>query len=212
MRSLDLPSEILQDDSRQEVLRAWIDGGMLSLSVCHRFPEDYTRSPLDVWPMLLSDIFHHVVDAIVLENELPRAFVKRQLKAAFEDVTRSERGSRTGVLKCIKHSQKQLPDPDVSGGEHCVEIVRILLLESSIRVIVRVGMWLPDDEEGTWGNLLYDLAFMIATSIRPSGPEGIRDTMIERIGYYIDHPSTRYSGNYYGGSDTDTGRPSGAGR
>ncbi|MDP5009225.1 MAG: cation transporting ATPase C-terminal domain-containing protein, partial [Glaciimonas sp.] len=45
----------------------------------------------------------------------------------------------------------------VSGDEKCVEIVRIALIPDSIRVMVLVGMWLPE-EEAVWGNLLYDIS------------------------------------------------------
>jgi hypothetical protein len=178
-------------------MRAWLDKGMLSLSLCHKFPDGYTRPASEIWGMLLSDIFHHVVDALVLETKFERSFIQEQIRNSFEEVLRSDRGSRIGVLKETKERKKELPDPDVSGDDHCVEIVRIVLLQGSIRVVVRVGMWLPDNEESVWGNLLYDLIYMVALSMKKDDVDGIRDRLAKKVLEYIENPSSEYSGRYY---------------
>jgi hypothetical protein len=102
-----------------------------------------------------------------------------------------------GVLKECKRRRKELPDPDVTGGEQSVEIVRIILMTDSIRVLVRVGMWLPDEEESVWGNLLYDLIFMVALSMKKDSLDEIRETLAEKILGYLERPSTKYSGHFY---------------
>ncbi len=207
MRPLNPPADIFEDDQRQEVLRAWLDQGMLSLSVCHVFPESYKQPQLSIWAMLLSDVFHHVVEAIVLETDSAREFVAGQLRLSFEEVLRSQRESRFGKLRDFSRSRKNLPDPDVSGDDTCTEIVRIILLPGSIRVLVLVGMWLPDQEESVWGNLLYDLAFMIGMSIDGNSAELLRDEIAEKLVSYMEKPSTNYSGKYYG-SEEETRQPS----
>ncbi|MBA4148018.1 MAG: DUF5076 domain-containing protein [Verrucomicrobia bacterium] len=198
MRALELPNEVLSEKNRQEVLRAWIDGGMLSISVCNRFPERYRDDHAQIWGMLLSDIFHHVVDAVVLETSRTRKDVRESLRHSLEEVVGSDRGTRCGALKIHSRCALQLPDPDVSGDDNCVEIVRIALLPDSIRVIVLVGMWLPDNEESVWGNILYDAAAMIASTFNPErDADRVKADLLADILHYIDHPSTKYSGEYY---------------
>lgn len=195
MRPLDLPQDLDDAPEKQEVLRAWIDEGMLSLSLSHAFPESY-RSCSDVWPMLLSDIFHHVVDALVIETGMERAIVQQDLQDAFEEVIRSDRGTRAGKLRTHK-CLPLLPDPDVS-DENGVEIIRIILIPKSIRVIVRVGMWIKMGEEQVWGNLLYDLCAMIASSLDEGAADDIRSRFATKILDYVEHPSSQYSGEFYG--------------
>jgi hypothetical protein len=198
MHALELPREVRRSRNRREVLRAWIDGGMLSLSVCNAFPDSYRPDPAEIWGMLISDIFHHVVDAIVLQTSRPRKQVKGLLRNSLEEVIRSERGTRFGTLKIHSRKVVQLPDPDVTGDDKCVEIVRIALLPRSIRVMVLVGMWLPDNEESVWGNLLYDLAAMVASSLRPERKvDHLKADLLANVMRYIDQPSSKYSGKYY---------------
>lgn len=197
MRILELPDEVKEESRRQEVFRAWIDGGMLSLSICHIFPETYKKDPTEIWGMLISDIFHHVVDAIILETARDRDEVHSSLRQAFDEVVRSERGTRHGTLKNILKRFPVLPDPDVSGDEKCVEIIRIVLIPDSIRVMVLVGMWLPE-EEAVWGNLLYDISAMVAESLGSRRDVATtKADLIADIQQYIDKPTTKYSGEYY---------------
>jgi hypothetical protein len=197
MRILEPPDEVKAASRRQEVFRAWIDGGMLSVSVCNRFPESYKEDPTEIWGMLISDIFHHVVDAIVLETSRERDEVQGSLRQSFEDVARSERGTRHGTIKNIIERLPELPDPDVSGDDKCVEIVRIALIPDSIRVMVLVGMWLPE-EEAVWGNLLYDIAAMVAESLGPQRDVATtKADLIADVLHYINNPTTKYSGEYY---------------
>jgi hypothetical protein len=156
MRALAPPAEVREERNRQEVFRAWIDGGMLSISLCNVFPESYRDDPSEIWGIFISDIFHHVVDAIVLETGRDHTGVKDSLRQSFEEVFCSARGTRYGTLKQTSQQLPEIPDPDVIGDDNCVEIVRIALLPDSIRVMVLVGMRLPDNEESVWGNLLYD--------------------------------------------------------
>jgi hypothetical protein len=195
MRPLDLPLELDANPGKQEVLRAWIDGGMLSLSLSHNFPESY-RTCADVWPMLLSDVFHHVTDALVIESGADRSIVQHDLRNAFEEVVRSDRGTRAGKLR-LQPCLPLLPDPDVT-DENGVEIIRIILTPGAIRVIVRVGMWIKGGEEEIWGNLLYDLCSMIASSLDKKAVDSIRDRFAKKILDYVEHPSTTYSGEFYG--------------
>jgi hypothetical protein len=199
MRVLEPPAEVARAADRQEVLRAWIDGGRLSISLCQSFPESYHDDPAEIWGMLLSDVFHHVVDAIVLETSRDRYEVQDSLRQSLDEVVRSERGTRLGTLKVHRERVPELPNPDVTGGDECVEIVRIVLLPDSIRVMALVGMWLPDEEESVWGNLLYDTAAMIASSLRPErDANALKGELLADVARYIDHPSTQYSGEYYG--------------
>lgn len=195
MRPLDLPLELDANPDKQEVLRAWIDEGMLSLSLSHVFPESY-RSCTDVWPMLLSDVFHHVADALVIETGVDRSVVQQDLQRAFEEVIRSDRGTRAGKLRQHEHLPL-LPDPDVT-DENGVEIIRIILTPGAIRVIVRVGMWIKSGEEEVWGNLLYDSCSMIASSLDKQAADSIRDRFAKKVLGYVEHPSTTYSGEFYG--------------
>ena len=196
MRVLELPPEIATDRSKQEVLQAWLDKGKLSISLSNSFPEGY-KSPIEVWPMLLSDIFHHVVDAIVLETGYDRVFVQSELQTSFEEILRSERVSRIGKLMKWDQREPELPDPQVSSDSDCVEIIRIFLLKDSIRVLVLVGMWLPDEEEVVWGNLLYDLTSIIASSLQKDGSDELRNEIAQKLVSYIIDPNTEYSGQYY---------------
>ncbi|MDP0491414.1 MAG: DUF5076 domain-containing protein [Verrucomicrobiota bacterium JB023] len=198
MRALEPPEEVLDAHSRQEVFRAWIDGGMLSVSLCNVFPESYREDVAEIWGMLISDIFHHVVDAIVLKTGRAREDVQEALRTSLDEVVRSERGTRHGTLKKIAQPLPEIPDPDVTGDENCVEIVRIALIPDSIRVMVLVGMWLPDDEESVWGNLLYDICAMVAESLAPErNVETSKSNLLTDVVSYIDGPSTKYSGEYY---------------
>jgi hypothetical protein len=147
MRILELPHEIRNAQNRQEVLRAWIDGGMLSISICNAFPDSYLNDPAEIWGMLISDIFHHVVDAIALQTGRDLEEVQETLRSSLNEVFRSERNTRHGTLKKVSKQLPELPDPDISDNNTCVEVVRIVLLPETIRVMVLVGMWLPDDEE-----------------------------------------------------------------
>lgn len=211
MRVLVPSEEILQERNRQEVFRAWLDGGMLSVSVCHVFPDSCTRDVAEIWGMLISDIFHHVADAIVLETGRDQEDVREALRAALDEVFRSERGTRRGTLKKIVERRPEISDPDVTGDESCVEIVRIALLPDSIRVMVLVGMWLPDQEESVWGNLLYDIAALVAESLAPErDAETTKSDLIQDVFHYIEHPSTAYSGEFYGtekGGESRRGTP-----
>ncbi len=198
MRTLEPPEEVRLEVNRQEVLRAWIDGGMLSLSVCSAFPKTYSEETSEIWGMLISDIFHHVVDAIALETSRDRDEVQDSLRHSLDEVVNSQRGSRFGTLKVHSKRIAELPDPDVTGDDNCVEIVRIALLPDSIRVMVVVGMWLPNDEEQVWGNLLYDTASMIASSLSPERDlDTFKADLLADVAHYIDDPSTKYSGEYY---------------
>jgi hypothetical protein len=197
MRPLTLPSEVTDDDTRQEVMRAWLDRGKLSLSLCHQFPAGY-KPPMEMWAMLLSDVFHHVVDALVLETGLERPFIQGQIWESFGEVLRSDRGPRIGVLNEFPELRKELPDPDVSGeDEQCVEIARIILMKDWIRVVVRVGMWLPEEEEIVWGNLLYDLIYMVALSMKKDDLDALRERLAQKFLGYIERPSTEYSGHFF---------------
>ncbi len=203
MRILEPPEEVREASSRQEVFRALIDGGMLSISLCHAFPKPYREDPAEIWGMLISDIFHHVVDAIALETDREREEVQGSLRRALDEVCRSKRGARHGTLKKISQQLPELPDPDVTGDDNCVEIVRIALIPDSIRVMVLVGMRLPE-EESVWGNLLYDISSMVAESL--DSQRDVATTKADLIGdvlAYIDSPSTKYSGEYY---NTESGR------
>lgn len=197
MRILEPPDEVKARSRRQEVFRAWIDGGMLSVSLCHLFPKTYKKDSTEIWGMLISDIFHHVVDAIVLETARERDEVQDSLKKSFNQVVRSERSTRRGTLKTISKRLPELPDPDVSGDEKCVEIVRIALVPKSIRVMVLVGMWLPE-EEAVWGNLLYDFSAMVAESLRSQRDVATtKADLIADVLHYINNPTSQYSGEYY---------------
>lgn len=207
MRILEPPDEVKAAPQRQEVFRAWIDGGMLSISVCNEFPETYREDPTEIWGMLISDIFHHVVDAIVLETARERDEVQSSLRQSFDEVVCSERGTRHGTLKTISTRLPELPDPDVSGDEKSVEIVRIALIPDSIRVMVLVGMWLPD-ETAVWGNLLYDISAMVAESL--GSQPNVATTkagLIADVLHYIDNPTTKYSGEYYNTEQDGGGQP-----
>ncbi|WP_353568973.1 DUF5076 domain-containing protein [Haloferula sargassicola] len=207
MRILEPPDEVKAASRRQEVFRAWIDGGMLSVSVCHLFPETYKEDPTEIWGMLISDIFHHVVDAIVLETARERDEVQSSLRHSFDEVVRSERGTRHGTFKNILKRLPELPDPDVTGDDKCVEIVRIALIPDSIRVMVLVGMWLPE-EEAVWGNLLYDISAMVAESLGSQRDVAItKADLIADVLHYIDNPTTEYSGEYYNTEQNGGGQP-----
>jgi hypothetical protein len=211
MRILEPPEEVLLAEERQEVLRAWIDGGMLSVSVASVFPENYRDERSEIWGMLISDIFHHVVDAVVAETGRDRNDVQDSLRRSLHDVAQSQRGSRFGKLKIFDRRWAELPDPDVSGDDNSVEIVRIALLRDSIRVMVFVGMWLPDNEESVWGNLIYDMSSMLASSMKPEGnADELKDELIRDVINYIDHPSTKYSGEYYDTEQTHPPNPDSA--
>lgn len=82
----------------------------------------------------------------------------------------------------------ELPDPDVSGDEKYVEIVRIALIPDSIRVMVLVGMWLPE-EEAVWGNLLYDISAMVAESLGSQRDVATKADLFADALYYIDNPT-----------------------
>ncbi|MEM9479142.1 MAG: DUF5076 domain-containing protein [Verrucomicrobiota bacterium] len=208
MRVLEPPKEVLDAPSRQEVFRAWIDRGMLSVSLCNVFPESYREDVAEIWGMLISDIFHHVVDAIVVETGRAREDVQEALRTSLDEVVRSERGTRHGTLKKITQQLPEIPDPDVTGDESCVEIVRIALIPDSIRVMVLVGMWLPDDEESVWGNLLYDISAMLAESLAPElDVETLKSDLLSDVVSYIDDPSTKYSGEYYNTEQGGAGQP-----
>jgi hypothetical protein len=198
MRVLEPPEEVLQTQNRQEVFRAWIDGGMLSVSLCNAFPDSYREDASKIWGMLISDIFHHVVDAIVLATGREHEDVQEVLRSYLNEVFRSERGTRRGTLKKVLDRVPEIPDPDVTGGLDCVEVVRIALLADSIRVMVLVGMWLPDNEEAVWGNLLYDIAALVAESlVSERDVNTVKRDLIGDVFHYIDHPSTKYHGEYY---------------
>ncbi len=63
--------------------------------------------------------------------------------------------------------------------------------------MVLVGMWLPDEEE-VWGNLIYDTASMVASSLRAErDADVLKADLLADVIHYIDHPSTNYSGEYY---------------
>ena len=89
MRVLEPPEEVLNSPSRQEVFRGWIDGGMLSVSICNVFPESDREDVAEIWGMLIADIFHHVVDAIVLETGRARKDVKEVMQASLDEIIKS---------------------------------------------------------------------------------------------------------------------------
>ena len=198
MRVLEPSQEVREEQNRQEVFRAWIDGGALSISLCNVFPESYSEGVSEIWGMLISDIFHHVVDAIVLETGRELEEVQSSLRGSLQKVIQSERGTRRGNIRELTKSQPEIPEPDVSGDDSCVEIVRIVLLPDSIHVMVLVGMWLPDNEESVWGNLIYDTSAMIAETLVPERDvETLKKDLLADVLGYIDKPSTKYSGEYY---------------
>ncbi|OUR86889.1 hypothetical protein A9Q81_27565 [Gammaproteobacteria bacterium 42_54_T18] len=147
--------------------------------------------------MLISDVFHHVVDAIALETNQNRNTVQEKLKECFEGVFDSRRDIRYGSVKVVDEQAIELPGPGVSSNDGCVEIARIVFLEDSIRVIVLVGMWLPSDEESVWANLLYDMTYMIASSIESDlDVEKTQEFIVYELLRYIKEPSTAYTGQY----------------
>ena len=200
MRVLRPPLEITEANACQEVLRAWIDRGMLSLSIGARLPVkymEYKPSPYVGWAMLLSDVFHHVVDAIATETGRDKTSIQKSVKDSFLEVLRSDRPSRCGNIRKFDQPLAELPDPNVSNDDKAVEVVRMFLLPGGVRVLLLVGMWLPADEESVWGNILYDLLYLIASTLDPDRPETLRDTLSRKVISYIAKPTTEYSGEYY---------------
>ena len=98
MRVLEPSQEVREEQNRQEVFRAWIDGGALSISLCNVFPESYSEGVSEIWGMLISDIFHHVVDAIVLETGRELEEVQSSLRGSLQKVIQSERGTRLSLI------------------------------------------------------------------------------------------------------------------
>ncbi|MAS92861.1 MAG: hypothetical protein CMO55_06650 [Verrucomicrobiales bacterium] len=112
MRALDLPSDFPTSKECQELFRAWIDRGKISISICHDLPSDW-RIPEESWAMLLSDIFHHVIEGIVAATTHPREDVLHRIFHAFEIAVKSKRECRAGITKEFTDSFRELPTPDI---------------------------------------------------------------------------------------------------
>lgn len=198
IRVLDPPAEVLEVSARQEVFRAWIDGDALSVSLCNQFPERWGDDLPEIWGALISDIFHHVVDAIHVETNRPRNEIQQALRTTLEEVIRSGRGTQAGTLQKVLERLPEIPAPELKGGEDSFEIIRIALLPGSIRVMALVGMWLPEDEEVVWGNLLYDISSIVAACLAPERDYAVsKSEVLSHLISGIDTPNTNYSGEYY---------------
>jgi hypothetical protein len=169
----------------------------MSLSLALSLPEHSKKSSV-VWAMLLSDVFHHVAEAIADQTARSKAEVSSVLENCFREVIDSDRGIRTGVVRPFWERSPALDAPEVDAESDSVEKVRILFLPDSIRVLVRVGMWLPNDEEAVWGNILYDLASLIAEQISTGDDASrLRTGLFNDTLGYVHKPSTTYTGTYY---------------
>lgn len=191
---LEHPAEVLEVADLQEVLRAWIDGDALSISLCNQFPKRWGDDLPEIWGILISDIFHYIVDAIHVETNRPRNEIQQALRTTLEEAIRSERGTQAGTLQKVLQRLPEIPAPEVKGGDDSFEILRILLLPESTRVMALVGMWLPDDEEVVWGNLLYDISSLVAASFVPERDyETSKSELLSHVISGIDTPITNYS-------------------
>ena len=63
--------------------------------------------------MLLSDIFHHVIEGIVAATTHPREDVLHRIFHAFEIAVKSKRECRAGITKEFTDSFRELPTPDI---------------------------------------------------------------------------------------------------
>lgn len=200
MRQLIPPDELLRDESRRELLRAWIDAGKLSVSMVETLPGYETKQGQTVWEMLLSDVSHHVIDAIHKETQQPRRDVRLKIKGSLLDTLSDQRGVRFRSIITTQLHPSELGIKNASGDESAVEMVRIFFIDDGVRIIVRVGMWHANGaEENNWANIIYDLAHMVASVIKDERDsiEVVRNKMVKSVLDYLDRPTSKYDGHYY---------------
>lgn len=195
IRLLSLTDEIASDDDRYEVLRVWIDAGHLSAAIADSLPEKWTVDRKEAWAILLSDVGHHVIDAIVLETGRYILDIRARIVAQLEECRRTLRDTIVGAVFT------QEPFPDLCANyrsDDVVEMIRIIIRDrmESIDIIIFPCMWLKNDtEEENWGNILYDL-----TSILSRGKEydqEYRIDLLEQVIEYIKNPTTQnYCGSF----------------
>ena len=199
MRELTLPEEIRNSAEREEVLRVYIDNGMLSISMANDFACRYEQDIETTWAMLLSDIALHVIDAISLETDDDKKKVKEKVMERLDEVRASDRNAQSGNTTIEKTAPSLTIAPTNEQGE-VVEIVRIILMKETIHVAVYVGMWLENgNEEKVWGDVLYDLSSIIAYNLPGVfGKKKRKKKILDILLDFIENPTTdSYSGHYY---------------
>jgi len=196
VRLLEPPDGMNPEGGVLEYLRVWIDSGKLCMSVADPLPDDPKENLERIWAMLLSDVIHHVVDAIVLETGDYIVEVRNRIKSKVSECFKSWRDTYSGEI--ITQDPKEELDISIQSDD-AVELIRFFHDSKDYHAVVFVGMWIKsNEEENTWGNIIYDVATMISDTVSSeSTKEKFKFRLLEHLEEFIENPTTdSYRGQY----------------
>lgn len=92
---LELPDGVLEAEQAMEVLRAWVADGALHVI----FDPDTFRDEVSEWGRLLSDVVHHIANAVELEGQMTRADAMKAIEQAFSENLHQAQHTMAGRIK-----------------------------------------------------------------------------------------------------------------
>lgn len=92
---LDLPDGVRDSDSAVEVLRGWIADGSLHVI----FDPETFRHDVAEWGRLLSDIAHHISNAIEMDGQMNRVEAAEAIREAFHQGIAEDTLTMQGRIK-----------------------------------------------------------------------------------------------------------------
>ena len=92
---LDLPDGVVDANEAIEVMRAWVTDGTLNVIID---PETF-RHDVSEWGRLLSDIAHHISNAVELDGQINRFDAIESIRDAFEAGLAHDTLTMTGKIK-----------------------------------------------------------------------------------------------------------------
>lgn len=92
---LDLPDGVAEAEDALEVLRAWVGDGALHVI----FDPECFRHDVSEWGRMLSDVAHHIANAVELDGQMDKMDALAVIRQAFEAGISSESVTMSGRIK-----------------------------------------------------------------------------------------------------------------
>ena len=92
---LDLPDGVRESEDAVEVMRAWVGDGALHVI----FDPETFQHDVSEWGRLLSDVAHHISNAVELDGQMDRLDALAAIRQAFDAGISSENLVMSGKIK-----------------------------------------------------------------------------------------------------------------
>ncbi len=92
---LDLPDGVREADEAVEIMRAWVGDGALHVI----FDPETFQHDVSEWGRLLSDVAHHISNAVELDGQMDRMDALAAIRQAFDNGISAENTVMSGKIK-----------------------------------------------------------------------------------------------------------------